>query len=249
MTAPDGDGVASGGDGGRPVVDPAIAEGLKRALETISAEPSPPGGATARDVAAALRELIDRFTATAAPHEVLVEATARLGEIQRLIEPYRTVRGYEGVSEASGLTMDRTHFDWSPLLGLANPVAPPIRVAVEGDGVVGRVRFGIAYEGPPGCVHGGYIAAAFDEVLGLAQSLSGRVGMTGTLDVRYRRPTPLYVDLRVEGRVEQVGARKVVASGRMYAGEVMTAESSGIFVTISPQRFASYQALRQPPGD
>ena len=28
------------------------------------------------------------------------------------------------------------------------------------DRIVGRARFGVAYEGPPGCVHGGYVAAA-----------------------------------------------------------------------------------------
>jgi hypothetical protein len=55
------------------------------------------------------------------------------------------------------------------------------------------VTFGSAYEGPPGCVHGGYVAAAFDEMLGFVQSLGGNPGMTARLTfpigVR-RRSTP-----------------------------------------------------------
>ena len=39
-------------------------------------------------------------------------------------------------------------------------------LGVADEHVVGHVVFGDAYEGPPGCVHGGFIAAAFDEVLG-----------------------------------------------------------------------------------
>ncbi len=61
---------------------------------------------------------------------------------------------------------------------------------VDAHGVIGHANFGVAYEGPPGYVHGGIIAAAFDEVLGMAQSLTGNPGMTGTLSIRYRRPDP-----------------------------------------------------------
>src|SRR6185436_18331747 len=92
-------------------------------------------------------------------------------------------------------------FDYSPLIGLSNPIAPPMVLRVEGDVVRGTVTFGAAYEGPPRHVHGGLIAAAFDEVLGFAQSMTGNPGMTGTLTIKYRKPTPLHTELRVEGRV------------------------------------------------
>lgn len=63
--------------------------------------------------------------------------------------------------------------DHSPLVGPLNPLAPPIVISADGTKVTGVVTFGAAYEGPPGCVHGGFIAAAFDEVLGLAQGMWG----------------------------------------------------------------------------
>ena len=70
-------------------------------------------------------------------------------------------------------------FPTSPVIGFANPVAPPVEVwAVEGeDGqreIRGRVTFGYPYEGPPTCVHGGVIAELFDELLGWPTSWSAR---------------------------------------------------------------------------
>jgi acyl-coenzyme A thioesterase PaaI-like protein len=111
--------------------------------------------------------------------------------------------------------------------------------------IIGRVRFGTAYEGPPGFVHGGFVAAAFDDVLGLAQSLSNRAGMTGTLTVRYRRPTPLHTDLVFEGRLVSVDGRKILTEGvsRGPDGEV-TAEAEGLFVTVDFERMAELKRAR-----
>jgi hypothetical protein len=70
-------------------------------------------------------------------------------------------------------------FPTSPVIGFANPVAPPVEVwAVEGqDGwreIRGRVTFGYPYEGPPTCVHGGVIAELFDELLGMSNIMAGQ---------------------------------------------------------------------------
>lgn len=228
-----------------PVVDQEILARMKEGFAGLTGAGVEDEVAAAREVGQALRRVIDRLTATSAPPEVLREAVARLAPIEDLLKPYHSVRNYSGSSEGSGLGHDRAFFDWSPLLGLANPLAPPVRVSVEDGRIVGRVRFGIAYEGPPGCVHGGFIAAAFDEVLGLTQSLSGKVGMTGTLTVKYRRPTPLHADLRLEGTVDSVNGRKVFTSGRLFAGEVMTAEATGLFISIRPEDFRALSAQRE----
>ena len=107
-----------------------------------------------------------------------------------------------------------------------------------GDRVYGEVVFGSAYEGPPGSVHGGYVAAAFDEVLGFAQSLSGSPGMTGTLTVRYRRPTPLHTELKFEGWVDRVEGRKIFTRAELRAAGELTAEAEGLFISIDGERFA-----------
>jgi len=228
-----------------PAVDRLMAARMREGLPALYGPDVDDDVAAAREVGEALRRVIDRLTGTSAPPEVLREAVERLAPVEDLLRPYHAVRSYRGSSEASGLGHDRAFFDWSPLLGMANPLAPPVRVALEGHTVVGTVRFGIAYEGPPGCVHGGYIAAAFDELLGLTQSLSGKVGMTGTLTVKYRRPTPLHTTLRLEGVVESVHGRKVITQGRMLAGDGLTAEATGLFISIRPEDFRAWSAQRE----
>ena len=110
-----------------------------------------------------------------------------------------------------------------------------------------HVRFGSAYEGPPGSVHGGVVAATFDEVLGMTQSLSGQPGMTGTLSVKYRRPTPLHRDLRFEGTLEGVDGRKIFTKGRCFDGDDLTAEADGLFVRVDFERIAAMMLTREPP--
>ena len=57
------------------------------------------------------------------------------------------------------------------------------------------------YEGPPGAVHGGIVAAYLDEVLaGAAVHHTGRLYVTGELSVRYVKPTPVERPLLGRGR-------------------------------------------------
>jgi acyl-coenzyme A thioesterase PaaI-like protein len=228
------------GDADRPLADRLAAE-----LAAVLEGPADDHQVAARRLGQAMRAVIDLMTATTASNDVLIEAAEKISEVADLLTGQGSNRRYEGLAEASGLGHDSAFFDWSPQLGLSNPLAPPIFVEIQDGIVVGRVSFGSAYEGPPGCVHGGSIAAAFDEILGLTQSLSGQVGMTGTLTVRYRQPTPLHTDLSFEGRLDGVSGRKVLASSKLYAGEDLTAEATGLFVTITPERFRALSANRE----
>ena len=104
----------------------------------------------------------------------------------------------------------------SPLVGAVNPHSPPVRLGVpRRSGRSSRGVFGAAYEGPPGYVHGGWVALAFDEVLGIANVASGYGGLTGRLTVRYRRPTPLHTELRFEAHTERVDGRRLVTVGTL----------------------------------
>jgi acyl-coenzyme A thioesterase PaaI-like protein len=138
--------------------------------------------------------------------------------------------------------MARGFIDFSPVAGEANPVAPPVRLRVEGDVVLGEARFEQSHEGPPGFVHGGVLSAAFDELLGLTQSLSGSPGMTGRLTVNYRRPTPLRTTIYFEGRVQEINGRKILTKGTSAIDvdgvRTVTAESEGLFISLPPERFA-----------
>ena len=128
-------------------------------------------------------------------------------------------------------------------MGMANPIAPPVKVQVV-DGPEGGPReiraevwFDWAYEGPPTCVHGGVIAETFDEMLGAANMVAGNPAMTGTLTVRYRKPTPLRAPLRIEARCLGRDGRKIRTWAGMYHEDVLTAEADGLFIEVGPERF------------
>ena len=150
---------------------------------------------------------------------------------------------FSGYSESANAGNVAAFFDQSPFIGLANPLAPPISIRRTGDRTAtATVTFGSAYEGPPGSVHGGFVAAAFDEVLGFVQSLTGSPGMTGTLTVRYRKPTPLHTELRYEGELLRVEGRKIITEGKAFAGDLVTAEAEAIFISVNRD---SFEVLRE----
>ena len=62
-------------------------------------------------------------------------------------------------------------------------------------------------------VHGGVSAMLLDQVFGHASAATGKPGVTTELSVRYRRPVPLDVPLRVWGRVIDTEGRRVSAVG------------------------------------
>jgi hypothetical protein len=222
---------------------PDWAEQMRRSLD---AEVTPHRQAMRR-MGGSVRQLIERLTATAAPVEALEEAIDALGALCARLDEYPT-RVLEGFAESATSGDPHAFFDNSPLMGMANPLAPPIVLRPHDGAIRGEGRFGSAYEGAPGCVHGGCLAAAFDELLGFAQSLTGRPGMTGTLTVRYRSPTPLHADIRFEGRVERVEGRKIYTVGQSFSGDTLTAEADAVFIRIDFARIAELYDSRRRPG-
>jgi len=204
-----------------------------------------------RRLADAGRLVIERMATVDAPHEVIERAAELIEAAARELEGHGQLRRYEGFAESANAGgAPSPHFDHSPIMGMANPIAAPTRIESGGEGaIVMHIRFGSAYEGPPGSVHGGVVAAAFDEVLGMTQSLSGEPGMTGTLSIKYRRPTPLHTDLRFVGHLERVDGRKIFTKARCFAGDELTAEAEGLFIRVDFQRIAAMMTTRdQPPG-
>jgi acyl-coenzyme A thioesterase PaaI-like protein len=100
----------------------------------------------------------------------------------------------------------------------------------DGDRAHGTVNCGWAYEGPPGHIHGGYVAAIFDQFMGMAQMIGKQPGMTGTLKVRYLRPTPLKTELQLEAWLDRVEGRKTIISAEMRNGDTVTATCEALFI-------------------
>jgi acyl-coenzyme A thioesterase PaaI-like protein len=189
-------------------------------------------------LAAALRRVTSAMVGLLVPDEEITAATQAVTAVgQRLEETAAPGRRPRAQPDPVGDAQD--FFPTSPVIGFANPLAPPVVVEAVDGRLVGWAWFDNQYEGPPTCVHGGVIAMVFDEMLGAANIVSGNPGMTGTLTIRYRKPTPLRTPLRLEARFEGRDGRKIRTTGAMYHGDVLTAEAEGVFIELLPTRFMS----------
>ena len=205
-------------------------------------------------LAATLRMLVEEVLSSTASAAHSEEAREALERALAHLASRSHSRAYEGPAEGSLAERAGTFLDRSPIIGDLNALARPMRMSIEGDGgtdsvVVGRVEFGDAYEGPPGCVHGGVIAAYFDEVVGMAQSLGGNPGMTVHLEVDYRSPTPLHRPLEFRGWVTAIEGRKIRVAATLHHGETLCAEASGLFVSMRPEVVARLMALRETQSE
>lgn len=214
-------------------------------LQAIRDAPLSPRRAALRRLADANRRILHRLVQTTAPEPMIEQAADELEALADRFAEHPNASIYEGFAEAANAGEPFAFFDHSPVQGRANPLAPPIELWMDDGKVVGTVTFGAAYEGPPGCVHGGFVAATFDEVLGATQSLSGSPGMTARLVVSYRAPTPLHTELRFVGTMDEVDGRKIHTSGQLFAGELLCAEAEGLFISIDFGRFADLKQRRE----
>jgi acyl-coenzyme A thioesterase PaaI-like protein len=197
-----------------------------------------------RKLASAIRELMDCLCATDAPEDELLAIAHQVEESARRFSDQPRMINPPGVAEGSLVGGMEIFMDRSPVKGLSNPIAPPADLTPDHDAqlVHGSVTFGNAYEGAPGCAHGGWVAAVFDEALGMACIFSGGPAMTGEITIRYRKPTPTKVPLRIEARFDRQERRKIHTSGEMYAGDQLIATSHGIFIAID---FEKFERLRE----
>jgi acyl-coenzyme A thioesterase PaaI-like protein len=92
--------------------------------------------------------------------------------------------------------------------------------------------------GHPEIIHGGALAAVFDDAFG-ALFVASRVGngFTANLSVDYRRPVPAGTDLTLEASIDRVdvsrsGAKKVFFKGvlRSRDSDTVYSEATALFV-------------------
>ena len=207
-----------------------------------------PPGPELRRLADALRLVVDQTPRTNASPEQLAEAAAAVERAAAILDPVTP----PWVASMPALPRPELEphefFPFSPVIGWYSPIAPPIEIEVR-DGVVrGHGTLGAAYEGPPGCVHGGVIALLFDEVLGIANIASGVGAMTGTLTIVYRSPTPLYGELRFEAHTQSIEGRKIHTVGTLHVGDRLCAEANGMFIVVPHERFAEHTIGRTGPA-
>jgi hypothetical protein len=184
-----------------------------------------------RRVAHALRELIDVLVTSTPTVEDMNEIAASLEQqASAFAETPRRYGLAEFVDDGDHGGHGEVNHELNAVGGWSNPLSPGLNMWFEGGVAVGTVRCGYAYEGPPGHIHGGYVAAIFDQFMGMAQMMGKLPGMTGTLNVRYLRPTPLNTELNLRAELDRQDGRKTYMTGTMQAGEVVTATCTALFV-------------------
>jgi len=98
------------------------------------------------------------------------------------------------------------------------------------------------FQGYPGVVHGGVVAAMLDEVTGRAQMGSDptRFMYTARLDVRFRKNVPVGVPLRLVGKAIKSKGRTATSKGAIYSpeGEVL-AEAEALLVDLPNETLES----------
>jgi hypothetical protein len=93
----------------------------------------------------------------------------------------------------------RVYLDHATDIGAFNPCFPEYRFDhLDAETALGQATFPLVYEGPPGLVHGGFLAVFFDCVIQHQNCLVGLSGKTRSLNVAFRRPTPVLTDLRFD---------------------------------------------------
>lgn len=124
--------------------------------------------------------------------------------------------------------------------GLANPVGLRLEFSHSAEsvgGVVCQATISDQYEGPPGYLHGGIIAALLDEAMSKANRAQGVTAMTRQMQVEYLRPVPSGSAIRIAGRVTRSDGRKHWTEARIENSDGVTlAQATGLFIAIRAER-------------
>ena len=212
----------------------------------LSAPPPVRRGAAPLPQALALAPLLRRVAGLAVSLEAEDPAVAEL--ITRLKATEEALRDLAPADLAPRMAAGeggRVYLDHSHDIGAYNPCFPDYEITVAGGHASGSVEFPLAFEGPPGIVHGGALALFFDAVIQQHNCELGIAGKTVSLHVDFRRPVPLLRPLEFEvhraGEGERSTSRARLASGdREYCTATVVAVAGDLsrLPQVSPRRIA-----------
>lgn len=184
-------------------------------------------------LAASVRGVIEQMVRIEESHPEIARAEAECDAIAGRLEAIarRGMRPRMMPDAARGPDDPRPYYQGDVTRWHYNPFHPPLDVERSGESTLrARVTLGLAHEGPPGCVHGGFVSMMLDQFLGHVNVLHGRPGLTARLTVRYRRPTPLFEELVLESDPpEPEGERRCLVKGRILHDGKVTATGDALF--------------------
>lgn len=210
---------------------------------------SPLGRAAGRAAAAAeLRRLAHALVAHEPDPKTVAAVTAALTPLTDLVldapRRERHLSSAEDVFSAHAAT--ETHPFGSvdgpladrPILGATNPFAVEATSWLEEREAVTDVVLGPGFEGAPKRAHGGIVAAIFDDVTGHVLGFAGTPAFTGTLTIRYHRPTPIGVPLQFRARLDGREGRRLFISADCRCDGDLLATCEAVYVVVDARRFS-----------
>jgi acyl-coenzyme A thioesterase PaaI-like protein len=201
-----------------------------------------------------LRRLIRLSVSTAPPAEETAQLAGQLAAVADRLEahlpelPFSRFLAPPEDGAADGPPL-RGIMPFDLVVGGFNPLALPVRLAYEPPRALGYATFTTAYEGAPGCVHGGALAATFDIVFTAANAIAEATGPTVRLNVHYRRPTLIDEEAVFEAWGTEVTARRVFSKGRIVQGRTVTVEAEGEFAILDHARIRQMATGRRTAFD
>lgn len=156
------------------------------------------------------------------PDDVVLAATHAFHQLAELLEPHVT----DESKQAFGRRPE--------LHGVGQSHRPAIAMTeVTANSITGTVHFDRTYLGAGGAVHGGIVSLLFDDFFGVVAHVGGRPpARTAYLHLDYRALTPIDTDLVVTGWIRSEQGRKRIVAGELRHGDVVCAESEGLFVQL-----------------
>jgi acyl-coenzyme A thioesterase PaaI-like protein len=199
---------------------------LEWTLENLSADDVAELRAIYEPLTESVRALIDATIRTEVSAGTVAVAKAEIDAATARLRSNQ-VGGSFGIR----FTSDGDRMPWgNVVIGVRNPVAPPLDVKRGPDGgVYADFHLGAAYEGPPGHVHGGVAALVLDHMLGDAASSPDTPRFTGTITLRYLRTTRLG-NLHAQARIDRTEGVKTYAVGHLADEDGVTVEAEGVFI-------------------
>ena len=105
------------------------------------------------------------------------------------------------------------------------------------------LSFDERHQGGPGIVHGGLVAAALDEAVGLLATWYAFPAVTARIFVRYRRPVPINTELLIRSHLDEARGRRLHVSAAIVDGDEALAECRASLLHVPLEHF-----LQTPEG-
>jgi acyl-coenzyme A thioesterase PaaI-like protein len=192
-----------------------------------------------REAVVELGEALRDLTSNAIGSEVAVDVMRRVAKDARELAAMLAERQRRLDEPSSVDDLRRGQRPFNPVVGLGNPVAPPMRVEIVDGAAIGSCTLDWRYEGPFTFAHGGVSALLLDQIMGYAAAAAGHPGVTGRLEVRYRSTVPLGQPLRLQARlIDVLGVRAAIRGSISLATDpdATLVEAEGRFLALRPEQ-------------